>query len=217
MLFKREFSYYLILIYVPCCMMVIVSWVSFWIDPNSTAARVTLGIITILSMSRQISGINASLPPVSYTKAVDVWTGACLTFVFSALIEFAVVNYVSRQDAHKADRKRRKNLGSSGPMKNRNLAFAGKGNGMDSGIDSDDIDSDSVFKRTRNGNYSNGTSLMKPDHAPNFIRKWLNRFPTRPKRVDIISRIGFPILFAIFNFFYWVNYLWRDDLKDLDI
>ena len=27
MLFKREFSYYLILIYVPCCMLVIVSWV----------------------------------------------------------------------------------------------------------------------------------------------------------------------------------------------
>ena len=198
-------------------MMVIVSWVSFWIDPNSTAARVTLGIITILSMSRQISGINASLPPVSYTKAVDVWTGACLTFVFSALIEFAVVNYVSRQDAHKADRKRRKNLGSSGPLENRNLPFAGKGNGMDSGIDSDDIDSDPVFKRTRNGNYSNRISLMNPDYAPNFIRKWLNRFPTRPKRVDVISRIGFPILFAIFNFFYWVNYLWRDDLKDLDI
>lgn len=197
--------------------MVIVSWVSFWIDPNSTAARVTLGIITILSMSRQISGINASLPPVSYTKAVDVWTGACLTFVFSALIEFAVVNYVSRRDAHKADRKRRKNLGSSGPNKNRNLAFARKGNGMDSGIDSDDIDSDPVFKRTRNGNYSNGMFLMNPDYAPNFIQRWLNRFPTRCKRVDVISRIGFPILFAIFNFAYWVNYLWRDDLKDLDI
>lgn len=28
MLFKREFSYYLILIYVPCCMLVIVSWVN---------------------------------------------------------------------------------------------------------------------------------------------------------------------------------------------
>lgn len=196
--------------------MVIVSWVSFWIDPNSTAARVTLGIITILSMSRQISGINASLPPVSYTKAVDVWTGACLTFVFSALIEFAVVNYVSRQDAHKADRKRRKNLGSFAPQK-RNSPFAAKGNGMDSGIDSDDIDSDPVFKRTRNGNYSNSTFLMSPNFTPNFIRKWLNRFPTRPKRVDVISRIGFPILFAIFNFFYWVNYLWRDDLKDLDI
>lgn len=77
-------------------------------DPNSAAARVALGVTSLLTMSRQISSINASLPPVSYTKAVDVWTGACLTFVFGALLEFAVVNYVSRQDAHRADRKRKR-------------------------------------------------------------------------------------------------------------
>ena len=71
-------------------------------------------------MATQISGINSSLPPVSYTKAIDVWTGkfnwttkqfsqlivllagVCLTFVFGALLEFALVNYASRSDAHRA-------------------------------------------------------------------------------------------------------------------
>jgi len=52
-------------------------------------------------MATQISGINASLSPVSYTKAIDVWTGVCLTFVFGALLEFALVNYASRSDAHR--------------------------------------------------------------------------------------------------------------------
>lgn len=100
--FKREFSYYLIQIYIPCCMLVIVSWVSFWLDPNAIPARVSLGVTTLLTMATQISGINASLPPVSYTKAIDVWTGVCLTFVFGALLEFALVNYASRSDAHRA-------------------------------------------------------------------------------------------------------------------
>ena len=102
LIFRREFSYYLIQIYIPCIMLVIVSWVSFWLDPNSIPARVSLGVTTLLTMATQISGINASLPPVSYTKAIDVWTGVCLTFVFGALLEFALVNYASRSDAHRA-------------------------------------------------------------------------------------------------------------------
>ena len=34
LVFKRQFSYYLITIYVPGCMLVIVSWVNFWLDPK---------------------------------------------------------------------------------------------------------------------------------------------------------------------------------------
>lgn len=103
LLFKREFSYYLIQIYIPCCMLVIVSWVSFWLDQSAVPARVSLGVTTLLTMATQTSGINASLPPVSYTKAIDVWTGVCLTFVFGALLEFALVNYASRSDTHRDD------------------------------------------------------------------------------------------------------------------
>lgn len=58
-------------------------------------------------MATQSSGINASLPPVSYTKAIDVWTGVCLTFVFGALLEFALVNYASRSDMHRENLKKK--------------------------------------------------------------------------------------------------------------
>ena len=72
LLFKREFSYYLIQIYIPCCMLVIVSWVSFWLDANAVPARVSLGVTTLLTMATQTTGINNSLPPVSYTKVSAV-------------------------------------------------------------------------------------------------------------------------------------------------
>ena len=68
LIFQRKLSYYIVTIYIPCCMLVIVSWVSFWLDANAIPARVALGVTTLLTMATQTTGINNSLPPVSYTK-----------------------------------------------------------------------------------------------------------------------------------------------------
>ena len=59
-------------------------------------ARVSLGVTTLLAMSTTQAGINSKLPPVAYTKAIDVWSGVCVMFVFGALLEYALVNYASR-------------------------------------------------------------------------------------------------------------------------
>ena len=79
-------------------MLVIVSWVSFWLDPNAVPARVSLGVTTLLTMSTQTASINNSLPPVAYTKAIDVWSNICVSYVFLALLEYALVNYAARSD-----------------------------------------------------------------------------------------------------------------------
>ncbi|VDM66259.1 unnamed protein product [Strongylus vulgaris] len=54
LLLKRQFSYYLLQLYIPSCMLVIVSWVSFWIDRTAVPARVTLGVTTLLTMTTQL-------------------------------------------------------------------------------------------------------------------------------------------------------------------
>ena len=58
-------GYYLIQMYIPSLLIVILSWVSFWINMDAAPARVALGITTVLTMTTQSSGSRASLPKVS--------------------------------------------------------------------------------------------------------------------------------------------------------
>ncbi|XP_038121537.1 glutamate-gated chloride channel isoform X3 [Culex quinquefasciatus] len=230
LLFKREFSYYLIQIYIPCCMLVIVSWVSFWLDQGAVPARVSLGVTTLLTMATQTSGINASLPPVSYTKAIDVWTGVCLTFVFGALLEFALVNYASRSADRAADM-HRENM----KKKRRELEQAS----LDAASDLLDTDSNATFAMKPLVRHP-GDPLaleklrqcevhMQAPKRPNCCRSWLAKFPTSPlkkvpcfgrgkcsrsKRIDVISRITFPLVFALFNLVYWSTYLFREEEEE---
>lgn len=84
--------------YIPSILVVMLSWISFWLNVNAVPGRIALGVLTVLTMTTQSSSVNASLPRVSYTKAIDIWMSGCLLFVFAALIEFAVANVLSRKD-----------------------------------------------------------------------------------------------------------------------
>lgn len=42
-------------------------------------------------------------------------------------------------------------------------------------------------------------------------RTWLGSYTLRSKRIDVISRIIFPLVFAVFNLAYWSTYLNAND------
>ena len=61
-LLTRRFEFYMIQVYIPSIMIVILSWVSFWIDIHAVPARVSLGLLTVLTITTQSSGISQKLP-----------------------------------------------------------------------------------------------------------------------------------------------------------
>ncbi|XP_060084313.1 glycine receptor subunit alpha-2-like [Ylistrum balloti] len=93
----RNTGYYIAQIFIPSILIVMLSWVSFWVDAEATPARISLGVLTVLTITTQGSGARSTLPRVSYIKAIDVWMATCLMFVFASLLEFAYINVLSRK------------------------------------------------------------------------------------------------------------------------
>ncbi|XP_064486602.1 glycine receptor subunit alpha-4-like isoform X2 [Ornithodoros turicata] len=89
---KRRLGYYMFHTYIPTCLIVIMSWISFWIKPEAVPARVTLCVTSLLTLSTQHAQSQKSLPPVSYIKAIDIFMSSCTVFVFASLMEYALVN-----------------------------------------------------------------------------------------------------------------------------
>ncbi|XP_039556218.1 glycine receptor subunit alpha-3 isoform X3 [Passer montanus] len=189
---ERQMGYYLIQMYIPSLLIVILSWVSFWINMDAAPARVALGITTVLTMTTQSSGSRASLPKVSYVKAIDIWMAVCLLFVFSALLEYAAVNFVSRQHKELL-RFRRKRKKSKQDDDTRDSQFSITAYGVGPCVQA----KDGITQKGANN------PVQPVPKSPDEMRKV---FIDRAKKIDTISRACFPLAFLIFNIFYWVIY-----------
>uniref|UniRef100_A0A915PIN5 Uncharacterized protein n=1 Tax=Setaria digitata TaxID=48799 RepID=A0A915PIN5_9BILA len=89
--FERRCIWYFMQAYVPTYLTIFISWVSFSLGPRAIPARTMLGVNALLAMIFQFGNIMRNLPRVSYIKAIDIWMLVSMTFIFSSLIELAIV------------------------------------------------------------------------------------------------------------------------------
>lgn len=88
--FERRLLLYLMTVYFPSSLIVIVSFTSFWIRPDAVPGRVTLSVTSLLALMTQLVAVRKSVPEVSYVTAVDIWFLTCITFVAFSMFEFAI-------------------------------------------------------------------------------------------------------------------------------
>lgn len=205
LMFARQLSFFIVTVYVPCSITVSVSWMSFWLDHKAVPARVSLGVITLLAMSSTQASIQNSLPPVAYTKAIDVWSGVCVFFVFSALLEYALVNYASRSDAQRlVKQKERKEIELQQSVFNAELMEER----------SCGVSMDPLMRRMERSHLMPPVAGIVHDtrfsmRKPGRLSCWIRNFQFQAKKIDVFSRFLFPFIFALFNVWYWSYYLTR--------
>ena len=86
----RNVSYYLIRHYGPTLLLVITSFVGFWIPPAGYPARVAIIVTPLLSLVTKQTQISHEIN-VSYVVALHIWMIFNIFFVFMCLIEYALV------------------------------------------------------------------------------------------------------------------------------
>ena len=66
--FKRQLQAYILTVFVPSLLLVIISWMSFWIDAHAAPARVSLGITTVMTPTTMTASMQETFPDATGAK-----------------------------------------------------------------------------------------------------------------------------------------------------
>ncbi|XP_037677673.1 gamma-aminobutyric acid receptor subunit epsilon [Choloepus didactylus] len=222
---SRRFGYVAFQNYVPSSMTTMLSWVSFWIKKESAAARTSLGITSVLTMTTLGTFSRKHFPRVSYMTALDCYIAVCFIFCFCALMEFAVLSFLiyNRTKPH-ASPKLRYRFRGRGHGRARARARKNQEAFVCNIISSEGNDGEEPT--TCSGQWSpSPDSPQSPctqselthhkwfhNHKKYFCmipdcrgRTWQQgRLCIHVYRLDNYSRILFPVTFFFFNLIYWL-------------
>ncbi|TRY89013.1 hypothetical protein DNTS_029299 [Danionella cerebrum] len=224
---KRSILYFILETYVPSSLLVVLSWVSFWISQSSVPARICIGVTTVLTMTTLMMGARTSLPNANcFIKAIDVYLGICFSFIFGALIEYAVAHFCTLHHPHcnntlmyghrMHDCEDEMNgivttIASDSSRKKR------RKDPPDSSLDTPDDPEISAAAQNQSQTTQNLTPATPNPTPPVKIHISILRKIQRvmnccrvqnPHYIDNYSRVSFPLSFIMVNLLYWTYYLY---------
>ncbi|XP_023987780.1 gamma-aminobutyric acid receptor subunit beta-1 isoform X3 [Balaenoptera ricei] len=232
---KRNIGYFILQTYMPSTLITILSWVSFWINYDASAARVALGITTVLTMTTISTHLRETLPKIPYVKAIDIYLMGCFVFVFLALLEYAFVNYIffgkgpqkkgagkQDQSANEKNKLEMNKVDAHGNILLSTLEIRNETSGSEVLTGGSDpkatmysYDSASIqYRKPLSSREAYGRALDRHGaHSKGRLRRRASQLKvkipdlTDVNSIDKWSRMFFPITFSLFNVVYWLYYV----------
>ncbi|CAH8431085.1 unnamed protein product [Dicrocoelium dendriticum] len=197
---QRQLGSYLVTTYVPNILIIMVSWLSFWVNVDSAPARVPLGLLSLLGILTQAISVSSTLPRVSYIKATDVWMIFSIIFVIGVLVEYAVALTVLRRKQSESWHEDVRSIVHEeltrwcAVCQQQQLSQLQNAQGLSRGQLEFCEEMELLL-----------TSQMIDDHKDKSK-------PRRPpglveSEIDHYSRFLFPACYILYNCFYWIYYL----------
>jgi hypothetical protein len=93
---KRLAHHYVIKIIAPLVMIVVLSFVVFWLDPVEGASQLAVSVTSVLTVIAYHISLSARLPEISYLTRFDVFVFGATLMVCLAMIEVVVTTGLAR-------------------------------------------------------------------------------------------------------------------------
>lgn len=93
---KRRPMFFLIKIVLPLCLIVMMSWIPRWIDPQQVATNIGVSATAFLTLVAYLFATNVLLPRVSYVTRMDLFILLSMLMVFIALVQTVVSTVLVR-------------------------------------------------------------------------------------------------------------------------
>ncbi|NXQ42958.1 GBRG4 protein, partial [Catharus fuscescens] len=203
---SRRMGYFAIQTYIPCILTVVLSWVSFWIKRDSTPARTSLGITTVLTMTTLSTISRKHLPRVSYITAMDLFVSVCFIFVFAALMEYATLNYLVGNKKPLEHSHRKARLPPAGAQVMPTFTAININHIMHWPPEMEEDEDDDPGSPCLEGKECERFFCCIEDCQTGMWRE--GRVRIHISRLDSYSRVFFPTAFLLFNIVYWIAYLY---------
>ncbi|NXT21550.1 GBRG4 protein, partial [Syrrhaptes paradoxus] len=203
---SRRMGYFAIQTYIPCILTVVLSWVSFWIKRDSTPARTSLGITTVLTMTTLSTISRKHLPRVSYITAMDLFVSVCFIFVFAALMEYATLNYLVGNKKPLEHNNRKARLPPAGAQVMPSFTTININNIMHWPPEIEEDEDEDPGSPCLEGKECERFFCCIEDCQTGMWRE--GRIRIHISRLDSYSRVFFPTAFLLFNIVYWIAYLY---------
>ena len=95
---ERIFTHYVVKYIIPLLLIVMMSWVVFWIDPTEAGSQLSVAVTATLTLIAYHIALAGKLPDISYLTRMDIFLFCSTLLVFAALVEVVVTSRLARSD-----------------------------------------------------------------------------------------------------------------------
>ena len=83
---KRESGFYLLIFVIPLILIIMMSWIVFWLPPNLSASQISVATTSMLTLIAYRFIVTSYLPRISYLTRMDIFILGSSILIFMTLV-----------------------------------------------------------------------------------------------------------------------------------